>query len=526
MVSGENEKPELIIGLVGPAGVRLRDVSKSVIDYLKVFGYTAEIIRVSELFENYHRFDKNKIVGGEGERILYCQEVALDFRRELEDGAAPALAAITEIRKSRATLFGNPDRPRSAHAYILDQMKHPREVELLRQIYGSAFILLAGHAPKTNRIRSLAKRIAPNVTKSNDAHYVGLAGEIIEVDENQAVDPDFGQNTRDTYPLADFFIDLTNEGGEGAVTRFVNLLFGHPFETPYQREFAMHQSWSASLRSSDYNRQVGAVIVKHEYEPSDSSLTLRDLSIVATGMNEIPRAGGGLYWRDVSGDPRDQKLEAKGDDRAKAIKVAVLAELLDRIKNAELLNKNIDISDDLAKELLTSLKGTQFMNISEFSRPVHAEMAALIDSARRGVAVQGLSMYVTTFPCHNCAKHIIAAGLKQVIYLEPYPKSRAQFLHDEEIAIEALEGASYPNKVAFIAYTGVAPRQYQRLFSMENRGKKRGISLNEWEKNMSSLRPLYIMENASASYLLNERQELEGLPENIFKWDKRTLCPD
>ncbi len=525
MITGENEKPELIIGLVGPAGVRLSGVTEAVSNYLKSFGYTAERIHVSKLLEHYHGYDKSKIGDGEGGRILYCQDVALDFRRELRDGAAPALAAIAEIRRSRAAApSGSPDRPKTSHAYILDQLKHPREVELLRQVYGSAFVLLAGHEPKTKRGESLARRCAPDPTKSKNSHYVGLALKIIEDDENQSVDPDFGQNTRDTYPLADFFIDLTNEGGEKAVERFVRLLFGHPFETPYQREYAMHQAWSASLRSSDYNRQVGAVIVKHEYEPS--SPTLRDLSIVATGMNEVPRAGGGLYWRDVSGDPRDQALEEKGDDRAKDIKTSVLTELLDRIKSAGLLKESGKQSDDIVDDLLKTLKGTQFMNIGEFSRPVHAEMAALIDSARRGVAVQDLSMYVTTFPCHNCAKHIIAAGLKQVVYLEPYPKSRAQFLHNEEIVSEAPEGATYRDKVAFIAYTGVAPRQFQRLFSMDARGKKHGISKNEWEEKKSSLLPLYIMENVSASYLLNERQELERLPEAVYKWDKKKLCPD
>lgn len=526
MAAGENEKPELIIGLVGPAGVRLSGVTKAVTTYLKSFNYTAKDIHVSKLLEHYHGYDKNKIIDGEGERILYCQDVALDFRRELEDGAAPTLAAIAEIRRIRAAETGSPDRPWFAHAYILDQLKHPREVELLRQVYGSAFVLLAVHEPKTTRGESIVKRISPDSTKSKNSHYVGLAVKIIEDDENQSVDPDFGQNTRDTYPLADFFIDLTNEGGEGAVERFIRLLFGHPFETPYQREYAMHQAWSASLRSSDYNRQVGAVIVKHEYEPS--SPTLRDLSIVATGMNEVPRAGGGLYWRDVSGDPRDQALEAKGDDRAKAIKTSVLTELLDRIKSAGFLKESGKQSDDIADDLLKTkiLKGSQFMNISEFSRPVHAEMAALIDSARRGVAVQSLSMYVTTFPCHNCAKHIIAAGLKQVVYLEPYPKSRAQFLHKEEIVSEAPEGMTYGDKVAFIAYTGIAPRQYHRFFSMEHRGKKLGISVNDWEEKKSSLLPLYVMKNVFASYLLNEREELEKLRENVYDWDKKALCPD
>jgi len=526
MITGENEKPELIIGLVGPAGVRLGDVSKVLIEYLKFFNYSAESIHVSKLLENYHGYDKSKMEVGEVGRILYSQGVALDFRRELEDGAAPSLAAVAEIRKRRGALTGNPESPRHSHVFILDQLKHPSEVELLRKIYGPAFMLLAGHAPKTNRISSLAKRLAHrDLTKRSEAFYIGKAGEIIEIDDNQVDDPDFGQNTRDTYPLADFFIDLTNEGGEHAARRFIDLLFGDPSETPYPNEYAMHQAWSASVRSSDFNRQVGAVIVKDE--KNNSSLQ-GDLAIVATGMNEVPFRGGGLYWRDTSPDARDQYLEGKGDDRAYAIKMSALAELLERIKKIGWLNKEKSekSSGDLADELLPSLKRTQFINIGEFSRPVHAEMAALIDSARRGVAVQGLRMFVTTFPCHNCAKHIIAAGLRQVIYLEPYPKSKAKELYSEEITSKEWSGQSNQDMVEFIAYTGIAPRQYQRLFSMEHRGKKRGISKNEWEEKKSSHLPLYIMENVSASYLKNERQELKRLPRNVYDWDKTTLCPD
>ena len=32
-------------------------------------------------------------------------------------------------------------------------------------------------------------------------------------------------------------------------------------------------------------------------------------------------------------------------------------------------------------------------------------------------------MYMTTFPCHNCAKHIIASGIINVYYIEPYAES-------------------------------------------------------------------------------------------------------
>jgi deoxycytidylate deaminase len=31
-----------------------------------------------------------------------------------------------------------------------------------------------------------------------------------------------------------------------------------------------------------------------------------------------------------------------------------------------------------------------------------------------------------SFPCHMCARHIIATGLREVVYIEPYPKSVAK----------------------------------------------------------------------------------------------------
>lgn len=414
-ITTEDDKPELVFALVGPAGVRLRALSKALEEHLKSFGYTATVIRLSELLKNSSGSGWTEETGiGEYERIIHRQKVALEFRRNLKDGAALALSGIAAIREARTSLTGSPDRPARACAYILDQLKHPKEVELLREVYGASFILLAGHAPMKVREEGLARQMADSDDKRYDIEYRSKAADIIRIDDNQEDDDDLGQNTRDTYPLADFFADLTLENGEYSIGRYIDLLFGHPLQTPYPKEYAMYQAWSGSLRSSDENRQVGAVIVKQEFKSDGKNI--RNLDIVATGMNEIPCGGGGFYWQDnKSPDARDQRLIANDDDRARKIKISALAELLEKIKGKGWLNDAAcsEQSKILARKLLPELKRTQFMNIGEFMRPVHAEMAALIDSARRGVAVHGLSMYVTTFPCHNCAKHIIAAGLNR-----------------------------------------------------------------------------------------------------------------
>ena len=51
---------------------------------------------------------------------------------------------------------------------------------------------------------------------------------------------------------------------------------------------------------------------------------------------------------------------------------------------------------------------------------IHAEMNAIADAASRGIKLNGSKAYITNFPCVNCAKILIAAGIKEIIYGEDY----------------------------------------------------------------------------------------------------------
>ncbi len=67
----------------------------------------------------------------------------------------------------------------------------------------------------------------------------------------------------------------------------------------------------------------------------------------------------------------------------------------------------------------------------ELSRAICAEMNAVIQAARYGIAVEGADMYVTTFPCSYCAKMIINVGIRKVYYVEGYPDKLSEELLDE-----------------------------------------------------------------------------------------------
>src|SRR6266496_4167025 len=175
-------RPELIFGLVGGVGVRLDDLSQHLKQQLDSFGYKVVDIRLSNLLVNFTGWTDQKEKTEYG-RVRHLQEMGNALRRRLEDGAALARAGIAEIRMKRAAISGDPDSPIVAHAYVLHQLKHPDEVDLLRQVYGSSFFLVAGHAPHQKRVEDLADLMARKESQPGQGwHYQPDALRVIEID--------------------------------------------------------------------------------------------------------------------------------------------------------------------------------------------------------------------------------------------------------------------------------------------------------------------------------------------------------
>jgi deoxycytidylate deaminase len=197
-------------------------------------------------------------------------------------------------------------------------------------------------------------------------------------------------------------------------------------------------------------------------------------SVIAIGANEVPTYGGGSHWEDDGEGNRDfeiggidtnrqqfdelaQKLAKGVDDRARAIIEAAASEDPASAQALEAMRKA------LSAALPGDLRSAGLKDLTEFGRTVHAEMNALLDADRRGVAVPGATLYTTTFPCHNCARHVIGAGIERVVFIEPYAKSRAEHLHADSIAIAPADQVE--GKVNFFPFVGVAPRRYGEFFN-------------------------------------------------------------
>lgn len=465
-LDGRFDESELVIGIVTAVGTETARVVTPLTDRLRHFGYEVEVIRVSTLLP-----DTGSV--SEYERIRNLMRAGDALRKSTKNNAILAYGAAKLIREQR-------DEKKPKRAYIVNSLKHPDEVELLRRIYGQGFYLFGIHADRIRRLSYL----------TNDKGLTSTqAAELAEIDEDERVP--HGQRTRDTYHLADFFLNFgkNDDQVKNTIQRFLELIFSHPYKNPTFDEFSMFMAFSSSVRSGDLSRQVGAVIT-------------RDQQILATGANECPVSGGGLYWSKV--DPETGEVIEVGDgkdftreqDSNKAEQREIIQSILRQLPSAA------GTDEDLKSRLLELeepfrdiLEQSRISDLTEFGRVVHAEMEAILSCARAGIECVDSTMYCTTFPCHNCAKHIIASGVERVVYVEPYPKSKALELHSESIELKTkLDDETVDDRVVFEPFTGVGARRFLDFFSMnlgagnKLRRKNKDGSTVSWEKKDAQLR--------------------------------------
>ncbi len=494
--------PEIFIGLVGAVGTdlyRVRDVLKQ---ELRRANYTPEIIHLSKLMMDVDNLESLSAyeTSPEDERIDKFMDAGDAIRNSIPRPDAVVLLGISKIqaireeRQIQAPGTGESQqgqaakgsrsskdiRPLNRHAYIFHSLKHPEEIRTLRRVYGSAFLAVSVYSPREIRKKALCDRIARSRGEYNGDKFFDTADRLIEKDEKEV--GDYGQNVRETFPEGDVFIDATNPDDIPAqITRLVNILFEHPYITPTVDEYGMFHAKAAAFRSADLSRQVGAVIMTTDGE------------IIAAGCNEVPKAGGGAVWEgrdeDKGKDYRDYTL---GYNFTARMKHETIAEIFSRLGPDWLAPDLQSCSpEELATRALYAgdtprLKGTRADSILEFGRIVHAEMSAVTDAARRGLSVLGAVLYCTTFPCHMCARHIIASGLKQVVYIEPYPKSLAKELYRKSIQVD-FDVEADDDAVVFRPFVGVSPTRYLDFFSMPKRKDDQGHTL-DWSPEIAQPR--------------------------------------
>ena len=126
----QNKDSELVIGIVQTVGTNSADIIQCIIDSLNQFHYESEKIKVSQ--EILSKFIKNPPhFTNECERISYFMDKGNEIRQSTDD-AAILMKGVSAYIFDKYRLK-NEGTPVSRRAYIIDSIKHPDEVEFLRQ---------------------------------------------------------------------------------------------------------------------------------------------------------------------------------------------------------------------------------------------------------------------------------------------------------------------------------------------------------------------------------------------------------
>lgn len=460
-MSSEDKDHELFFGLVCPVGTNKQLVIDALEKALRRVDYKIEKIRFTDLLQEIDGFTMNLDRSlPENERITNFMNAGNDLRCKVTDGGALAKLAMIEINDKRATKY-NDETGRTA--YILDSLKHPDEVQILQHVYGKNFWLISAHSPKDDRLTRLIDRIKQTSHGKSTEECTAIANELIKRDQKE--EDDFGQQIGKTFHLGDVFVDTLDDDLDKSIERFVDLIFNAIDPTPDMDEYGMFYAKASAFRSGSLARQVGAVILS---EIGD---------VLATGTNEVPSYGGGLCGPDHHPEQRESSHEYDSNTHQT---IELLHDFVSRLKeegwfNDEKSNKNVD---ELVKKItsIKKLKNSRLMDVTEYGREVHAEMAALMNAARQTISVSDCILYCTTFPCHVCTKHIIASGINEVIYIEPYPKSLAEDLFGVQDGLITVDKKSEGDKVAFHPFVGISPTRFMDLFAWKEKktddGKK------------------------------------------------------
>ena len=456
------QRPELVIGLIGPLGVDLDQIHGMLGRSLGALGYSSEKIVLSDALSEKAMGLKSRIRdGSEYDRIVSRMNAGDELRARAGGGAAAILASM-QIQKSRRCATGSNKEAHHNYCYVLKSLKHIDEVRSMRKIYGRSFLLVSVYLSREKRLDLLSKVMARD-----------RAEELVDRDYHDDTSI-HGQSVREAFPEGDVFVDSScPDTAEGQINRFVEVVFGNTFHTPSVEESGMHHAFTSSLKSSSLSRQVGAAI-ENRYG-----------DLISTGTNEVPKAGGGIY---TEGDPHDKREFRMGYDHNQQKRNDMLMDMLSRLERSGWVPPEhlAGGGEDMLRAALGdgTIRKAKFMDLTEYGREVHAEMDALVGAARRNESIRGCTMYCTTFPCHMCTKHIVASGIKKVVFIEPYPKSHASDLFQDSISV----GDPARGKVHLKHYFGISPKLYVDFFTMCRRKDATTGRMIEWDASTAKPR--------------------------------------
>ncbi len=331
------------------------------------------------------------------------------------------------------------DGNREATRIVIDSLRNSMEAMFLRERY-TAFYMIAVH-DDDNRDKHLIEKIekiwGATITerKRNKEKACRIFKKVKFLTDQEVSNEDYergvfsGPNVEQC--IADAEIHICNENNiQQAIPKFYTMaeqwmkyaaLIQHPgLITPSSEERCMQIAYSSKFNSSCLSRQVGAVITNQYH------------SIRTIGWNEVPYGQIPCGLRDTRNHIHHDMIT---DQYYKYMYSGFEQSNVPYYKGARSFIQNLDEDYSLCKDVNEKLHGLPYpycfkslQNQYEgeknqvYTRSLHAEENAMLQMVKYGgEKLKDGIIYVTASPCELCCKKLYQIGIRQIVYIDPYP---------------------------------------------------------------------------------------------------------
>jgi deoxycytidylate deaminase/dephospho-CoA kinase len=318
---------------------------------------------------------------------------------------------IRSVKRLVKAAFAHDRETRSAAStrIVIDAIRNPLELVYLRDQF-SAFYAIAITTDDEHRKERLEDiNLTKKEIKALDEKEYSENKKPLDNYENFV-----SQNLQDCIQKSDIFFANPGVPSEFAqnirnlnaqVLRYVALMLRPGLITPTRDERCMQLAFVAKLNSGCISRQVGAAVADENF------------SIKAVGWNDVPKGQVSCLLRDVD------ELLTGGDKNAFSTFEKTDKKLLAQIKKTyqnrgQLEHEGLPCPFCFKTEYNKSIDKDNQVH----TRSLHAEENAFLQLAKHGNSgIDKGHLFTTASPCELCSKKAFQLGIKEIVYVDPYP---------------------------------------------------------------------------------------------------------
>lgn len=329
---------------------------------------------------------------------------------------------------------------------VIDAIRNPYEAKFFKDRY-SAFYLISINAPSKDRKKYLQDKYKLNIEQISELDRKE-SGKLTSLEHKELSDHVkkyhelITSNVKKCIEISDIHIfnprnEPNNHNILKAQLAWYLSLIKHPgLITPTSLERVMQIAYTAKLNSGCISRQVGAVVTDENY--SIKSVGWND---VAKGqvpcnlrsLNEVINFSSDTTYSEY--ERYDEKFQSKAKE-----KLISLANI-EKGKNPSYCFKSLQNEIDGERNQV-------------HTRSLHAEENAFLQLSKYGgIGIEGGKLFTTASPCELCAKKAYQLGIKEIIFIDPYPGIAIQHI---------LHIGNNPPKL--VQFRGAIGKSYQQLY--------------------------------------------------------------